>query len=155
MTSVEERLAAKGLSLPEAAAPIGSYVPYAGIGGMLFISGQLPFRDGQVITGTLGESMDVDEGAKAAEACALGIVAQVKTAVAGDFSRVTRVLKLEGFVASTPTFKDHPKVINGASDLMAELFGDKGIHSRAAVGVSALPLGAAVEVAAIVAIEEL
>lgn len=152
--TVEERLAARGLTLPELAAPVGSYAGFAEVGGIVFISGQLPFRDGAVIAGTLGAGMTIEDGAEAAEACALGIVAQINSAVDGDFSRVRRIVKLEGFVASTPDFKDQPKVINGASDLMKDLFGERGVHSRAAVGVSALPLGAAVEVAAIVAIDQ-
>ncbi|NNU16687.1 RidA family protein [Parvularcula sp. ZS-1/3] len=153
MTKIEEKLAEQGYTLPDAAAPIGSYLPYSKSRNLLFISGQLPFRDGEVIKGRLGDNMTTVEGAKAAAACAVGIVAQIKAALNGDFGRIRDIVKLEGFVAATPDFEEHPKVINGASDLMAELFCGRGTHCRTAVGVSSLPLGAAVEIAAIVSID--
>lgn len=148
---VDRKLAELGLTLPAAAAPVASYVPTVDAHGMLHISGQLPFRDGAVITGRLGENVDLAEGTAAAQACALMLVAQIKAAL-GGLHRVERIVKLGVFVNSTPDFTDHPKVANGASDLMVALFGEAGKHARAAVGVAALPLGAAVEVDAIVQI---
>ncbi|MEM6648959.1 MAG: RidA family protein [Pseudomonadota bacterium] len=146
MSTIESRLADIGLTLPEAAAPVASYVSYTIAGGLVYVSGQLPFKDGGVVTGLLGENMDVEAGNAAAQICALGLLAQVKAACEGDLDQVDRCIKLGGFVASTPQFKDHPKVVNGASDLMITALGDAGRHARAAVGVSSLPLGAAVEV---------
>jgi enamine deaminase RidA (YjgF/YER057c/UK114 family) len=148
--SVDQKLADLGLSLPQAAAPVASYVPVVEAGGMLHVSGQLPFRDGQVVTGRLGENTSLEEGQEAAKLCGLMLVAQIKAALGGDLSRVRRVVKLGVFVNSAPGFTDQPKVANGASDLMEQLFGDAGKHARAAVGVAALPLGAAVEVDAVV-----
>ena len=148
--SVDQKLADLGLSLPQAAAPVASYVPAVEVGGMLHVSGQLPFRDGQVVTGRLGENTSLEEGQEAAKLCGLMLVAQIKAALGGDLSRVRRVVKLGVFVNSAPGFTDQPKVANGASDLMEQLFGDAGKHARAAVGVAALPLGAAVEVDAVV-----
>ena len=148
--SVDQKLADLGLSLPQAAAPVASYVPVVEAGGMLHVSGQLPFRDGQVVTGRLGENTSLEEGQEAAKLCGLMLVAQVKAALGGDLSRVRRVVKLGVFVNSAPGFTDQPKVANGASDLMEQLFGDAGKHARAAVGVAALPLGAAVEVDAVI-----
>ncbi len=147
MSDIETRLADLGLTLPEPAAPVASYVPYTIANGMVFVSGQVPFiGGGAVITGTLGLDMEVEAGAKAAEVCALGLLAQVKLACDGDLGRLDRCIKLGGFVACTPDFTDQPKVINGASDLMLSALGDAGRHARAAVGVPALPLGSAVEV---------
>jgi enamine deaminase RidA (YjgF/YER057c/UK114 family) len=148
---VDRKLAELGLALPAAAAPVASYVPTVDAHGMLHISGQLPFRNGAVITGRLGESVDLAEGTAAAQACALMLVAQIKAAL-GGLHRVERIVKLGVFVNSTPDFTDQPKVANGASDLMVALFGEAGKHARAAVGVASLPLGAAVEVDAIVQI---
>jgi enamine deaminase RidA (YjgF/YER057c/UK114 family) len=146
---VDTKLAELGLSLPQAAAPIASYVPAVEAGGLLHVSGQLPFKDGAVMTGRLGEDRDLAFGQDAAQACALMVVAQVKAAL-GDLSRVKRIVKLGVFINSAGDFTDQPKVANGASDLMVALFGDAGKHARAAVGVPALPLGAAVEIDAIV-----
>ncbi|MBB5713364.1 RidA family protein [Sphingomonas aerophila] len=148
--SVDQKLADLGLSLPQAAAPVASYVPAVEAGGMLHVSGQLPFRDGQVVTGRLGENTSLEQGQEAAKLCGLMLVAQIKAALGGDLSRVRRIVKLGVFVNSAPGFTDQPKVANGASDLMEQLFGDAGKHARAAVGVAALPLGAAVEVDAVV-----
>ncbi len=148
---VDRKLAELGLTLPAAAAPVASYVPTVDAYGMLHISGQLPFRDGAVITGRLGENVDIAEGTAAAQACALMLVAQIKAAL-GGLHRVERIVKLGVFVNSTPDFTDQPEVANGASDLMVALFGDAGKHARAAVGVASLPRGAAVEVDAIVQI---
>ncbi|MBA16013.1 MAG: hypothetical protein CMN73_06625 [Sphingomonas sp.] len=151
--SIEAKLAEFGLTLPQAAAPVAAYLPVVEAGGMLHISGQLPFREGAVMTGRLGEDRDLAFGEEAARACALMIVAQVKRALDGDLSRVARIVKLGVFVNSAPGFTDQPKVANGASQLMEALFGDAGRHARSAVGVAVLPLGAAVEIDAIVAIE--
>lgn len=150
---IEARLAARGLTLPEAAAPVAAYVPAVEAGGLLHISGQLPFEDGTLMTGRLGEDRDLDYGIRAAERCGLMLVAQIKKALDGDLSRVRRIVKLGVFVNSHSDFTDQPKVANGASELMADLFGDAGRHARSAVGVPVLPLGAAVEVDAIVAID--
>ena len=148
---VDTKLAELGLTLPQAAAPIASYVPAVEAGGLLHVSGQLPFKDGAVMTGRLGDDRDLAYGQEAAQACALMVVAQVKAAL-GDLSRVKRIVKLGVFINSAGDFTDQPKVANGASDLMVALFGDAGKHARAAVGVPALPLGAAVEIDAIVEI---
>ena len=140
-----------GLTLPQAAAPGATYVPTVEAGGLLHVSGQLPFRDGKVVTGRLGDDLDVAAGKDAAQLCALMVVAQVKAAL-GDLSRVARIVKLGVFVNSAPGFGDQPEVANGASDLMVALFGDAGKHARAAVGVAALPRNAAVEIDAIIAV---
>lgn len=150
--SIEKRLAELGIKLPEPAAPIASYVPAVEYGGLLHVSGQLPFIDGELVKGRLGESVTMDEGVTAARACGIMILAQAK-AVLGSLDRVERVLKLGGFVNSTGDFVDQPKVVNGASDLMMEVFGDIGRHARSAVGVPVLPLGVPVEVDAILAIK--
>jgi len=146
---IDRALQELGLTLPQAAAPIAAYVPVVEAGGLLHVSGQLPFRDGTVVTGRLGDGVSLEDGQAAAQACALMVIAQVKAHL-GNLQRVTRIVKLGVFVNSTADFTDHPKVANGASDLMVKLFGDNGKHARAAVGVAALPLGAAVEVDAIV-----
>ena len=151
MSTVEEALAARNLKLPKAAAPVADYVPTVEVNGLLFVSGQLPFKDGEVMRGRLGEDTDVAGGQAAAEACALMIVAQLKAAL-GDLERVERIVRLGVFVASDPRFTDQPKVADGASSLMVELFGERGRHARAAVGVPVLPRGAMVEIDAIVAI---
>ena len=148
--TIDRRLADLGLSLPQAAAPIASYVPVVEAGGLLHVSGQLPFRDGAVVTGRLGEDVTLEGGQEAARLCGLMVVAQVKAALGGDLSRVRRVVKLGVFVNSASGFTDQPKVANGASDLMQALWDDAGRHARAAVGVAALPLGAAVEVDAVI-----
>jgi enamine deaminase RidA (YjgF/YER057c/UK114 family) len=148
-THVDRKLEELGLTLPEAAAPIAAYVPAVEAGGLLHISGQLPFREGQVVTGRLGDGLSVEDGMAAAQLCGLMLVSQLKAAL-GDLGRVGRVVKLGVFVNSTPEFTDQPKVANGASELMQQLFGDAGRHARSAVGVAALPRGAAVEVDAIV-----
>ncbi|MFM5932112.1 MAG: RidA family protein [Novosphingobium sp.] len=148
---IESRLAALGLTLPEPAAPVAAYVPVVIAGGLAHVSGQLPFIDGKLVTGRLGEDVSVEQGNAAAQACGLMLLAQLKAAL-GSLSRVERVVKLGGFVNSTGAFTDQPKVVNGASELMVAVFGDAGKHARSAVGVPSLPLGAAVEVDAIVAI---
>lgn len=146
MERIEERLAAMGLSLPEAAAPLAAYVPFVLAGDLLHVSGQVSRDAGGVIRGTLGADMDAEAGARAARCCALALLAQVGAACGGDWGRLSRVVKLTGFVASAPGFFDQPLVVNGASELLAEVLGERGRHARSAVGVAALPLGAAVEV---------
>lgn len=151
--TIAERLAELGITLPAPAAPVAAYVPAVEHGGLLHISGQLPFReDGSLITGRLGESLDVAAGAEAAKRCGIMLVAQIRAALGGDLDRVERVVKLGAFISSDAHFTDQPKVANGASELMVALFGDAGRHARSAVGVAVLPLGAAVEVDAIVAV---
>lgn len=149
--AIDAKLAELGLTLPEAAAPVAAYVPAVVAGGLLHISGQLPFRDGAVMTGRLGEDRDLAFGEEAARMCALMLVAQMRKAL-GDLGKVERVVKLGVFVNSAPGFTDQPKVANGASQLMEALFGETGRHARSAVGVAELPLGAAVEVDAIVSV---
>ena len=149
-SAIEQRLAARGLELPEAPAPAANYVPYAISGRLLFVAGQLPVRDGQMtVAGRLGEDVALEEGQAAARFCALNLLAQAKAACGGDLSRLARCLKLGGFVSCTPTFTEHAAVINGASDLMVEALGEAGRHARFAVGCASLPRGAAVEVEAI------
>lgn len=151
--SISARIAELGLVLPEAAAPVAAYVPTLEVGGLLFISGQISFApDGSRITGTLGKDLDVAAGQAAAERCGLMLIAQMLKAL-GSLDRVERIVKLGAFVASTPDFTDQPKVANGASELMEKVFGDAGRHTRSAVGVPVLPLGAAVEIDAIIAVK--
>lgn len=150
MSKIETRLADLGISLPVAAAPAANYVPFVLSGNQLILSGQLPFQDGKLVhLGHLGDKLTIEDGYQAARLCGINLIAQIKAAV-GDLDRVRRILRLGGFVASTATFSDQPKVINGASDLMVEIFGDAGRHARSAVGVPALPLGVAVEIDALV-----
>ncbi len=150
--TIDERLEELGIVLPEAAAPVASYVPVVIAGGFAHVSGQLPFVDGVLKLGRLGEDVDLAGGIGAARACGLMILAQLKAA--GVLERVERVVKLGAFVNSTGHFTDQPKVANGASDLMVEVFGDAGRHARAAVSVPSLPLGAAVEVDAVIALKD-
>lgn len=147
----EGRLAALGLALPSPAAPVAAYVPTVEANGMLYVSGQVSFQNGQLMVGRLGDDRDLAYGVQAARACGLMVLAQVKAAL-GSLDRVERVVKLNIFVNSDARFTDQPKVGNGASELMVGVFGDAGKHARAAVGVPTLPMGAAVEVDAIVAI---
>jgi enamine deaminase RidA (YjgF/YER057c/UK114 family) len=151
--TIDARLAELGIEIPPANVPAGNYVPYVQTGNLLFVSGQIPMVDGKPgFIGRLGAEFTADEGAEAARVCALAILAQVKEALGGDLDRVSRVVKLTGFVASTPDFTGQPAVVNGASDLFAEVFGDAGQHARAAVGMASLPAGVAVEVEAIIEI---
>jgi len=149
--SVDAKLAELGLTLPAAAAPVAAYVPVVVTGGFAHVSGQLPFIDGALVTGRLGEDVGLEDGYAAARACGLMILAQLKAAL-GSLDTVERIVKLGAFVNSTGDFTDQPKVANGASELMAQVFGEAGRHARSAVSVPALPLGAAVEVDAIVAL---
>jgi enamine deaminase RidA (YjgF/YER057c/UK114 family) len=147
MSDVEAKLSEMGLSLPNAPAPAANYVPYVISGNLVFVSGQVSIdADGGFIKGKVGSDLDTEAGAKAAERCALSLLAQVGAALGGDFSRLKRVVKLTGFVNSTPDYADQPKVINGASDLFVAVLGERGRHSRAAVSAGALPLGVAVEI---------
>lgn len=149
--SIQARLAALGLTLPDAAAPVANYVPVVVHGDLAIVSGQLPRDDRGLITGKVGEDLDVAAGQAAARLCALAVLAQLRAAL-GDLDRVTGCLQLSGFVNAGPGFTDHPQVINGASDLMVAVFGEAGRHARAAVGAGSLPMGAAVEVAATFAV---
>ena len=150
---IEARLEALDLKLPDAKPPIGSYVPFVHMNGQLFISGQLPMKDGAIaIKGQLGGNVTLEDGQAAAHLCAMNILAQAKLAL-GDLDRIAQLLRLNGFVCAAPDFGDHPKVINGASDLLADILGDKGRHTRIAVGCSSLPLNAAVEIDAVFAID--
>jgi enamine deaminase RidA (YjgF/YER057c/UK114 family) len=150
MDGIEERLRGLGLTLPEPAAPLAAYVPFVRAGDLLHVSGQISRDEGGVIRGTLGQDLEVAAGAQAARWCALHLLAQARSACEGDWGRLLRVVKLTGFVASAPGFFDQPKVVNGASELLADVLGEAGRHARSAVGVTALPLGAAVEVEGIV-----
>lgn len=149
--SIDTRIAELGLTLPQPAAPIASYVAAVEVDGLLYISGQLPFDGDVILTGRLGENRDVAFGQQAAEKCGIMLIAQMKAAL-GSLDRVERIVKLGAFIASTNDFTDQPLVANGASDLMVSIFGDKGRHARSAVGVPVLPRGAAVEIDAIVAV---
>lgn len=149
--TIEEKIAELGLVLPQAAAPVAAYVPAVEAGGLLYVSGQLPFDEGVLMTGRLGEDRDTAFGFRAAERCGLMLIAQMKLAL-GDLSRVERIVKLGAFINSAAGFTDQPKVANGASELMQKVFGETGRHARSAVGVPVLPLGAAVEIDAIVAV---
>ena len=146
----EEKLKELNINLPEAKAPVGNYVAAKVSGNMLFISGQISIdENGQLIKGKVGKDLDTEAGYNAAKRCALSIVAQVKKACDNDLSKVKSCVKLTGFVNSTEDFTEQPKVINGASDLIASIFGDSGMHTRAAVSTNSLPLGVSVEVDAI------
>jgi enamine deaminase RidA (YjgF/YER057c/UK114 family) len=144
--SIEARLAELGVILPEAPAPAANYVPWVRTGNLLFVSGQIAANADGFITGKLGENMTAEDGAIAAKACAISLLAQLKDGCDGDIERLVRVVKLVGFVNSTPDFGDQPKVINGCSDFMVEALGDKGRHSRSAVSAASLPFGVAVEI---------
>ena len=144
---IEKKLSGLGITLPTPASPIANYVPFVRSGNILVVSGQVCFgNDGKlVVKGQLGAGVSVEDGQKAARACAINLLAQLKAAL-GDLDKVVRVMRLGGFINSSPGFTEGPKIMNGASDLMVEVFGDKGRHARTTVGVSALPADAAVEV---------
>ena len=149
---IEARLAELGLSLPATAPPLASYVPTVTAGDLLFVSGQITLKDGKPdFIGKLGREFTAEQGYQAARLCGLNVVAQLKAAL-GDLDRVRRIVKLTGFVNAVPDFTEQPQVVNGASDLLAEIFGDAGRHARSAVGVGSLPRGVACEVEAIVEI---
>ncbi|SEH92987.1 Enamine deaminase RidA, house cleaning of reactive enamine intermediates, YjgF/YER057c/UK114 family [Rhizobium tibeticum] len=150
---IAARLKEMGISLPEAAAPAANYVPYVISGNLLYISGQLPLEGGKIaVSGHLGKNVDVEAGQRAAELCAINILSQARAALGGDLGRIKRVIKLNGFVASASDFVEQHLVINGASNLIAGVLGEAGKHARAAVGMAALPMNAAVEIDAIVEI---
>ena len=144
--TIQSRLEALGITLPEAPAPAANYVPYVQSGNLVFVSGQISSGAGGLIKGRLGADMDAEAGYAAARSCGISLIAQLRAACGGDLERLVQVVKLGGFVNSAADFTDQPKVINGCSDLMVEVFGDKGRHARAAVGVPALRLGVAVEI---------
>jgi len=152
MSRVEKRLTEIGVILPSPVAPVANYVPWVLSGRLLHISGQVSIGREGLIRGKLGADLSVEQGVEAARACAINLIAQMKAAL-DDLDRVTRIVKLSGYVNSTPEFTDQPKVVNGASDLMVAAFGDAGRHARAAVGAPSLPLGAAVEIDAVVEVD--
>jgi enamine deaminase RidA (YjgF/YER057c/UK114 family) len=152
MSKIEDRLAAAGIVLPQPNAPVANYVPFVRVGELIHISGQVSLDASGGIKGVVGDDVDLETAQRAARLCGLSLLAQMKAACEGDLDRVSRVVKLGGFVQAGPGFFDIPKVINGASDLMVEAFGDAGRHARSAVGVYRLPMNFAVEVDAVVAI---
>ena len=148
---IDARLEELGIEVPQPAAPVANYVAYVVTGNLIFVSGQVPVEGGEFkFKGKLGAEISVEDGQAAARLCGINIIAQLKQALDGDLDRVTRIVKLGGFVNSTPDFIQQPQVINGVSDLMVEVFGDKGKHARAAVSAGSLPVGVAVEVDAVV-----
>ena len=152
MTTVEDRLAAVGIALPQPVAPVANYVPFVRSGSLIHISGQISIDAEGGFKGVVGQDLELEEAIAAARLCGVNLIAQMKAACDGDLSRVTRVVKLNGFVQAGPDFFDIPKVINGCSDLMVQAFGESGRHARSAVGVYRLPLNFAVEVDAVVEI---
>lgn len=152
MSSTDQRLAELGVTLPEAPTPAANYVPFVVWGGFVYVSGQISQDANGPILGKLGRELDVAAGAAAARTCALALIAQARKAAGGDLDRIARVVKLNGFVNCAPEFTDQPRVINGASDFLVEVFGDKGRHARSAVGAPSLPLGVAVEIEGIFAL---
>lgn len=142
----ETKLKELGITLPDAPAPAANYVPFVQVGDIVYVSGQISADANGFIKGKLGDDMTTEEGAAAARACAINLLAQVKAACGGDLDRLVRVVKLTGFVNSTADYTDQPKVVNGASDLLAEALGEAGKHSRSAVSAASLPLGVAVEI---------
>ena len=150
---IEDRLKDLKIELPKPAAPAANYVPYTISGRLLFVAGQIPVLNGQIkYVGTVGQDLSIEDGAAAARLCGLNLIAQAKAACGGNLDKVGRVLKLVGFVQCTTGFKDQPKVVNGASDLMVEVFGDAGRHARSAVGMGSLPGNIPVEIEVIVEI---
>jgi enamine deaminase RidA (YjgF/YER057c/UK114 family) len=148
MSPIEARLADLGVTLPNAPAPAANYVPFVTVGTVVYISGQISQDANGLIKGRLGDDMTIPEGAAAARHCAISLLAQLRNACGGDLSRLVRVIKLTGFVNSTPDFTDQPKVINGASDFLVSVLGDAGRHARSAISAASLPLGVAVEIEA-------
>ncbi len=145
--TIDARLKELGIELPDAAAPLANYVPFVVAANLVFVSGQVPLEGGKVaVTGKVGSATSIEDGQKAARLCALNLLAHVKVACGGDLDKVKRVVKLMGFVNSQPDFFQHPTVINAASDVMVEVFGDAGCHARVALGAPGLPLDSAVEV---------
>ena len=148
--TIQERLKELGIELPEPAKPVASYLPFVRTGNLISVSGQVSLSGSQAFKGRVPDQVSLEDAILAARLCGINILAQLNAALDGDLDRVVRIIKLGGFVNCTPDFTDQPKVINGASDLMAEVFGEAGKHSRAAVGASSLPLGVTVEVDALV-----
>lgn len=149
-TAVDKRLSELGITLPAPGNPAGNYVPFVIAGDLVFMAGQVPRAEGRIVyAGKVGKDLGIEEGQAAARLCALNLLAQLQLACAGDLDRVARCVRLGGFVNCGPDFREHPAVVNGASDLMVEVFGDRGRHARTAVGASALPLDSAVEVEAV------
>ncbi len=144
--STEAKLADLGITLPDAPAPAANYVPAVQVGDIVYISGQISNDDNGLIVGKLGDTMDVDQGAAAAKRCAINLLAQVRSACDGDLERLVRVVKLTAFVNSTADFGQQPQVVNGCSDFLVEVLGDKGRHARSAVSAASLPFGVAVEI---------
>ena len=154
MGQIDKRLAELGITLPVPAKPVANYVGWVRTGNLVFTAGQVPLKDGKIeYQGKLGKEYTVEQGAQAARICAINVVAQLKDAVGGDLDRIKRIVKVVGFVNGLPDFADHPKVVNGASDLLVEIFGDKGRHARSAVGSGSLPVNVAVEVEAVAEVE--
>ncbi|GAA6176302.1 RidA family protein [Sulfitobacter pacificus] len=144
--NITDRLTELGVTLPDAPAPAANYVPFVQVGNLVYVSGQIANGPDGLIKGKLGDGMSVEEGAAAARSCAISLLAQVKAACDGDIERLVRVVKLTGFVNSTPDFTEQPQVINGCSDFLGDVLGDKGRHARAAVSAPSLPMGVAVEI---------
>jgi enamine deaminase RidA (YjgF/YER057c/UK114 family) len=154
MGQIDKRLAELGITLPVPAKPVANYVGWVRTGNLVYTAGQVPLKDGKIeYQGKLGKDYTVEQGAQAARICAINVIAQLKDAVGGDLDRIKRIVKVVGFVNGVPDFVDHPKVINGASDLIVEIFGDKGKHARSAVGSGSLPVNVAVEVEAVAEVE--
>jgi enamine deaminase RidA (YjgF/YER057c/UK114 family) len=154
MSQIEKHLAELGIILPSPTKPIANYVPWIRTGNLVFVSGQGAVADGKVqFPGQLGTDVSIEDGQKAARMCALAVIAQLKDACGGNLDKVRRIVKLVGFVNAAPGFTDHPKVVNGASDVMVEVFGEKGRHARSAVGSPSLPLNLCVEVEAIAEVD--
>lgn len=151
--SFTTRLADLGVTLPDAPAPAANYVPFVRVGNLVHVSGQISAGPDGFITGKLGQDIDAETGAQAARSCAISLLAQVKAACGGDIDKLVQVVKLTGFVNSTPDFGDQPKVINGASDFLVEALGDAGRHARSAVSAASLPFGVAVEIEGIFEIQ--
>ena len=144
---IEDKIKELNITIPDVPAPVGSYVAYKKVGNLLFISGQISIDEtGKILKGKIGDNLSLEDGQKGAKMCAVNLIAQAKKACAGDLNNIKNCIKLTGFVNSSNTFTDQPKVINAASDLISKIFSDKGKHTRAAVSVNSLPLGAAVEI---------
>jgi enamine deaminase RidA (YjgF/YER057c/UK114 family) len=154
MGEIDKRLQELGVTIPEPAAPVANYVGWVRTGNLVFTSGQVPLKDGKFhFQGKVGCEISVEQARQAARMCAINVISQIKGALDGNLDRVKRVVKLVGFVNAVPEFTDHPKVVNGASDLMVEVFGDKGKHARSAVGSGSLPLNVSVEVEGVFEVE--
>ena len=155
MGTIDDRLAELGIDIPTPAAPVANYVGWVRTGNLVFTAGQVPLKDGEFMyQGIVGDTVSVEDATEAAKLCAINIIAQVKQACDGDLDKVKRIVKLVGFVNGVPGFGDQPKIINGASDMMVEVFGERGRHARAAVGMASLPRGQAVEIELVVEVYE-